>query len=148
MAKFLNKHNLTKTDLTSGKKLGLPRWHGGKECACQSRRHKWRGFSHWVGKIPWRRKWQPTPVFLPGEFHGQRCLVVYSLWDCKESDMTKHTHNTHTHSNFLLFSLSNLESTTHQQVSLTWSLKLSWISPFLPCPLLVLTCLGLNFSPG
>ena len=37
-----------------------------------------RGFSSWVGKIPWRRKWQPTPVFLPGESHGQRSLVDYS----------------------------------------------------------------------
>ena len=43
----------------------------------------------------WRRKWQPTPVFLPGESHGQRGLVGYSLWGHKESDIaTKHTHNT------------------------------------------------------
>ena len=39
-----------------------------------------------VGKIPWRRKWQPTPAFLPGEFHGQRSLE--SPWDCKESNLT------------------------------------------------------------
>jgi len=38
------------------------------------------GFDPWVGKIPWRREWQPTPVFLPGEFHGQRSLAGYSLW--------------------------------------------------------------------
>ena len=38
---------------------------------------------------PWRRKWQPTPVFLPGELHGQRSLVGYSLWGCKELDITK-----------------------------------------------------------
>ena len=46
----------------------------------------------------WRRKWQPTPVFLPGESHGWRGLVGYSLWGCKESDMTKqltHTHIVH-----------------------------------------------------
>ena len=43
----------------------------------------------WVQKIPWRREWLPTPVFLPGEFHGQRSLVGYSPWDCKESDMTE-----------------------------------------------------------
>ena len=43
----------------------------------------------WVGKIPWRRKWQPTPVFLPGESHGQRSLVGYSPWGPKESDMTE-----------------------------------------------------------
>ena len=42
-----------------------------------------------VGKIPWRRKWLPTPVFLPGESHGQRSLVGYSPWGCKESDMTE-----------------------------------------------------------
>ena len=42
-----------------------------------------------VRKIPWRREWQPTPVFLPGEFHGQRSLAGYSLWGPKESDMAK-----------------------------------------------------------
>ena len=47
------------------------------------------GFDPWVGKIPWGRKWQPTPVFLSGEFHGQRSLVSYSPWGCKESDMTE-----------------------------------------------------------
>ena len=36
------------------------------------------GFDSWVGKIPWRRKWQPTPVFLPGESHGQRSLAGYT----------------------------------------------------------------------
>ena len=41
------------------------------------------------GRIPWRRKWQPTPVFLLGESHGQRSLANYSPWGCKESDMTK-----------------------------------------------------------
>ena len=45
----------------------------------------------WVGKIPWRRAWQPTLVFLPGESHGQRSLVGYSPWGCKESDMTEVT---------------------------------------------------------
>ena len=47
------------------------------------------GFDTWVGKIPWRRKWQPTPVFLPGESHGGRHLVGYSPWGCKELDMTE-----------------------------------------------------------
>ena len=46
-------------------------------------------FNPWVRKIPWRRKWQPTPVFLPGKSHGQRILVSYSQWRCKESDMTE-----------------------------------------------------------
>ena len=44
----------------------------------------WRpGFDPWVGKIPWRRKWLLTPVFLPGEFHGQRSLTGYSSWGCR-----------------------------------------------------------------
>jgi len=47
------------------------------------------GLYPWVGKIPWRRKWQPTPVFLPGKSHGQSSLMVYSPWDCKELDMTE-----------------------------------------------------------
>ena len=41
------------------------------------------GFDPWVGKIPWRRAWQPTPIFLPGEFHGQRSLAGYSPWVAK-----------------------------------------------------------------
>ena len=53
----------------------LPRWHGGKESACQGRRHKRHRFDPWVWKIPCIRKWQPTLVFLPGEFHGQKSLV-------------------------------------------------------------------------
>ena len=51
------------------------------------------GFDPWVGKIPWRRKWQPTPEFLPGESHGQRILAGYNPWDCKELDMTKCIHS-------------------------------------------------------
>ena len=53
-------------------------------------------FDPWVRKILWRRKWQPTPVSLPGESHGQRNLAGYGPWDCNESDMTEHTY-THTH---------------------------------------------------
>ena len=56
------------------------------------RRHRKHRFDPWVGKIPWRRKWQPTPVFLPGESHGQGKLVGYSSWGSKELDMTEHTH--------------------------------------------------------
>ena len=46
-------------------------------------------FHPWVEKIPWRRKQLPTPVFLPGKFHGQRSLGGYSPWGCKESDTTE-----------------------------------------------------------
>ena len=54
---------------------GSPSGPSGKEPDCQCRRHKRHGFDPWVGKIPWKRIWQPTPVFLPGESHGQRSLV-------------------------------------------------------------------------
>ena len=60
--------------------IWLPRWCCPKESACQQRRHR---FNPWVGKIPWKRKWQPTPVFLPGKSHGQRGLAGYSPWVCK-----------------------------------------------------------------
>ena len=53
---------------------GFPRWHSGKESAFQFRRHKGSSFDTWVRKIHWRRKWQPTPVLLPGESYGQRNL--------------------------------------------------------------------------
>ena len=46
-------------------------------------------FEPWVDKIPWRREWQPTPVLLPGEFHGQRSLAGPSPWGHKESDTTE-----------------------------------------------------------
>ena len=51
-----------------------------KESACQSRRH---GFHPWIRKIPWKRKWQPIPVFLPEKSDGQRSLAGYSPWDSK-----------------------------------------------------------------
>ena len=60
---------------------GLPRWLSGKESTCRCRSCR---FDPWVRKIPWRRKQQPTPVFLPGEFHGQRSLVSYSPWGHKK----------------------------------------------------------------
>jgi len=63
---------------------GLPRWLSGKKSTCQCRRQRRCGFNPWVGKSPWRRKWQPAPVFLPGKFHGQRSLVGYSPWGYKE----------------------------------------------------------------
>ena len=68
---------------------GLPRWLSSKDSACQKRRCRRHWFNLWVGKIPWRRKWQPTPIFLPGKCHGQRSLAGYSPWGCKELDTTK-----------------------------------------------------------
>ena len=83
--------------------IGLPKLHtgfpdgaSGKESACQCRRHKRRRFDPWVRKIPWRRAWQPIPVFLPGKSHGQRSLGDYSLCGSKESATTKHTHTNYT----------------------------------------------------
>ena len=65
-------------------------WHTGflggsvvNECACQCRRHKRLGSDPWLGKIPWRKKWQPTPVLLPGKSHGWRSLVGCSPWGCR-----------------------------------------------------------------
>ena len=62
-----------------------------KELACQSRRPKRQAFDPWAGKIPCRREWLPTPIFLPGESHGQRSLVGYSPWGRKELDTTEAT---------------------------------------------------------
>ena len=71
--------------------LRFPGGTSGKEHACQCRRHKRHGFSPWVGRISWRRAWQPIPVLLPGEFHGQRRLAGCSPWGCKELDTTEVT---------------------------------------------------------
>ena len=62
-----------------------------KEPACQCRRQKRHGFDPWVRKIPWRRKWQPSPVFLPEESRGQRSLA--GSWGHKESDTTEGLNN-------------------------------------------------------
>ena len=77
---YLNLSMLTK---------GLPWWLRGQSVCLQCRRP---GFHPWVGHIPWRRKWQPTPVFLPGKPHGWRSLVGYSPWSHKESDTTEWLH--------------------------------------------------------
>ena len=71
-------------------------------------------FNPWVGKILWRRKWQSTPVFLPGEFHGQRSLVGYSPWGHKESDTTKQ----------LTLSLFDAEDLAPSYITHPWSSSL------------------------
>ena len=68
--------------------MGLPWWLSGKDCACNAGATGDPGSDPWVGKIPWRRAQQLTPVFLPGESHGQRVLAGYSLWAHKELEMT------------------------------------------------------------
>ena len=83
--------------------MGLPQWLISKECACQCRRH---GFDPWVRKIPWRRKWQPTPAFLPRKYHGQRSLVgnspgVTNSWTRLSAHTWACTHtHTHTHTHY------------------------------------------------
>ena len=73
---------------------------------CQCRRRKRRGFDAWGRKIPWRRKWQPTLVFLLGEFHGQRNLGGYSPWGHKELGTTEQLSTAHTHTYMYSFSYS------------------------------------------
>ena len=68
--------------------LGFPGGISGKEPICQIRTQKRNGFNPWVRKIPWRRAWPSTPVYLPGESNGHRDLVGYSPWG-QESDMTE-----------------------------------------------------------
>ena len=82
----------TSLSLSQVEWVGLPRWLSSKEFACQYRRC-W--FDPWVEKIPWKSKWQPTPVFLPGESHGQS-VVGYSSGH-KEWDKTDDWVHTHTH---------------------------------------------------
>ena len=69
--------------------LSFPGGANGKESICQSRRYKRCRFDPCVGKIPWRRKWQPTPVLLPGKSHGQRSMVGYHPWGRRKSDTTE-----------------------------------------------------------
>ena len=71
--------------------LDFPGGTSGKEPAYQCRRHKRRGFNPCIRKIPGKKAWQPTPVFLPGESHGQRSLTGYSPKGCKELDTTEAT---------------------------------------------------------
>ena len=82
-----NKYKVIKNDTCDGRdKYGhligdFPGDTVGKESTCQCRRCKNHSFDSWVGKIPWSRKWQPTPVVLSGKFQGQRSLVGYSPWN-------------------------------------------------------------------
>ena len=76
--------------------LVFPPGASGKKSICQCRRHKRCRFNPWVGKITWRRAQQPTLLFLPGEFHGQRSLEIYSLSGLNETKRFTYTH-THTH---------------------------------------------------
>ena len=76
----------------------LPRWQSGKESTCQCRRRKRQGLDPWVGKIPWRRKWQRTPVSLLGKSHGQRSLMGYSHGVAKSQTRLSTHRDEHTQS--------------------------------------------------
>ena len=75
--------------------LGFPSGLVIKNLSVNARRHRRCKFYPWVRKIPWRRKWQPMPVFLPGKSHGQRSMAGNNLWCHRESDMTEQL--THTY---------------------------------------------------
>ena len=75
--------------------MGFPADASGKESVCQCKRCRRSEFDCRVGKIPWRRKRQPTPIFLPENFHGQRSLEGYSPWGCKELDLTEYVRGVH-----------------------------------------------------
>ena len=68
---------------------GFPGGSDGKESACIAGDP---GSVPWVGKNPWRRKWQPIPMFVPGKSHGQRSLEGYHPWGHKELDITENAH--------------------------------------------------------
>ena len=84
----------------SNDSTGVPWWLSGlkkkkRHLKCSS--HRRLGFDHWVEKIPWRRTWQPIPIFSPGKSHGQRRLEGYSPLGCKESDRAEGTQHARTH---------------------------------------------------
>ena len=85
----------------------IPRWLSGRESACQCRTCRRHGFNPWVGKIPWGRKWQPTPIFLPEKFmdRGAWRATVYGVTECQ----TRLSHYAHT---------STLEMTKKSRITL------------------------------
>ena len=98
---------------------GLPWWLSGKESTYQCRRP---GFDPWVGKIPWRRKWQLTPVFLPGKSHEQRSL---SMGSHKSQTQQWLNHNNNNKSNKSLSQVSSGLQTGPSQPELSWL----WMAP-------------------
>ena len=96
--------------------MSFPGGSSDKESTCQCRRLRRHWFDPWVGNIPWRRKWQPIPVFQPEKFHGQRSLAGYSPQGHKESDMTERL-STAQHSTALVSLEKNKKKTrqTHRR---------------------------------
>ena len=121
-------------------------WLSGKESTCNPRSRRRCGFDPWVRRILWRRKWQPTPVFLPEKSHGQRILLGYSPWGCKELDTIWELNMQapmHTHVQYMLALMEYWEN-TQSKISLNmllghklWKILLTdlhikWLFPFLP----------------
>ena len=87
--------------------LGFPGGSSGEESVCQNKSGRRRRFDPWVGKSPWRKKWQPTPVFFPEKSHGQRSLAAYSPWGHKELDTTEWL-SMHTYNDIMLYPVTLL----------------------------------------
>ena len=106
---------------------GLPRWCSGKESTSKCRRCR---FDPWVRKIPWRRKWKSTPVFLPGKAHGQRSLEVYRQWGHKRIGHHLPTKQQQQMLDALLFNCSfmsnSLRSHGLQHARLPWPSPFPW----------------------
>ena len=100
----------------------LPGWLSGKESTCQCRGSR---FSPWVWKIPWRRKWHPSPVFLPEKSHGQRSLGCYNPWGGKESDTTSSLNNNYD-KHFLRFHFILQKKKWHDFHNLPWNDRSFW----------------------
>ena len=112
---FILIHCFKKKQLLTFK--GFPDSSYSKESAC----NLGDGFDPWVGKIPWRREWQPTPVFLPGELHEQRSLAGYSPWGRKESDTTEPLTRT-----LMALWVKNAPMMQETQVTEPWVGKIPW----------------------
>ena len=111
---------------------GFPGGASDKEATCQCKRHKRCEFDPWFRKIPWRRAWQPTPVFLPGESRRQRSLVGYSPQGHKESDTTRqfsmHTYIFYKARFWVHFIKSEiLISMYHKQPQVSWGCPFKWV---------------------
>ena len=83
-------HGAAESDMTEWLRAAQHRWWSVKNPLANAGDRRC-GFHPWVRKIPWKRKWQATPAFWLGEFHGQRSLAGYCPWGHKESDTTEHT---------------------------------------------------------
>ena len=108
---------------------GVPRWHSGKEPICQCRRHKRRRFDLWIERIPWRRKWQLTLVFLAGKLHGQRSLSGYNPWGRTESDTFEHAY-IHAPRSLSRQKTNSLSLTLSLSSSLLLEESRAWATPF------------------